>query len=93
MVEVESKPNEVQNISSEAASKVKQSIEQVRPLLISACQPVIDAWGELNQTMDVEHAEIELGLSFTAEGSVYIVKGTAAANYSVKLTLKAKGSK
>lgn len=91
LVEVEAKSNEVQAIAGNVARKVDESLDRVKPLLIRACRPVIAAWNELNQEMSIEQAEVELGLSFEAEGNVYIVKGTAAANLVVKLTLKPSG--
>jgi len=92
LVEVEAKPDDVQQISSDAARKVRESIDRVQPILVSACRPVIAAWDELSQDLAIEGAEIELGLSFEAEGGIYIVRGTATANLVVKLTLKPKAS-
>jgi hypothetical protein len=90
LVEVEAKPNDVQQISSDTAKRVQESIERVKPILVNACRPVLAAWNELSQEMDIEGAEVELGLSFEAEGGIYIVRGTATANLVVKLTLKPK---
>lgn len=41
--------------------------------------------------MNIEQAEIELGLSFEGEGNLYITKSKAGASLTVKLTLKPKG--
>lgn len=90
LIEVETKPGEVQQISFDTARKVEESIDRVKPLLVRACQPVIAAWKELSQDLAIEQAEIELGLSFEAEGNAYIVRGTATANMTVRLTLKPK---
>ncbi|MCG8346309.1 MAG: hypothetical protein MI924_00830 [Chloroflexales bacterium] len=92
LVEVEAKPNDVQQISSDTAKRVQESIERVKPILVNVCRPVVAAWNELSQEMDIEGAEVELGLSFEAEGGIYIVRGTATANLVVKLTLKPKAS-
>jgi len=62
----------------------------VKPLLVNAARPVLEAWHELSADMQVEQAEIELGLSFETEGNVFIARGTAGANMVVKLTLKPK---
>lgn len=40
--------------------------------------------------MDIERAEIELGLSFEGEGNLYVTKSSAGANLKVKLSLKPK---
>jgi hypothetical protein len=92
LVEVETKPDEVQQISSGTARRVQESIDRVKPILVNACRPVIAAWEELSQDMTIEGAEVELGLSFEAEGGIYIVRGTATANLVVKLTLKPKAA-
>lgn len=88
LVEVESKPDESQMISSSIAEKVDSSIEKIQPLLIKACTPVVAAWKELSSLANIEQAEIELGLTFEGEGNIYIAKGKVGANLTVKLTLK-----
>jgi hypothetical protein len=40
--------------------------------------------------MDIDAAEVQVGLSFEAEGNIYIAKSRAAANLTVKLVLKPK---
>jgi len=90
LVEVETKPNESQMISSSIADKVDSSIEKIQPLLIKACTPVLAAWKELSSLTNIEQAEIELGLTFEGEGNIYIAKGKVGANLTVKLTLKSK---
>ncbi|MDX1474858.1 MAG: CU044_2847 family protein [Reinekea sp.] len=88
LIEVESLPNEVQQISSKMAHKVNDTLDKVKPILIQTCKPVIAAWQELSQDMDIEQAEIELGLSFEGEGNIYVTKVKSGANLIVKLTLK-----
>jgi hypothetical protein len=91
LIEVEAKENEPQQISSDQARKVQETLDKVKPMLINACKPLVAAWGELSQEMHVEQAEIELGLGFEGEcGIPYIVKGNASANMTIKLTLKPK---
>ncbi len=91
LVEVEALPNDVNQIAaSDAAKKVDESIDRIHPILVRACRPIMAAWNELSKEMDIEHGEVELGLSFEAEGNVYVVRGTASANLVVKLTLKPK---
>jgi hypothetical protein len=93
MIEVEAQPNEPQQISADQARHVQATLDKVKPLLVNACKPLVAAWAELSQEMHVEQAEVELGLSFEGEtGIPYIVKGTATANLTIKLTLKPKQS-
>ena len=90
LLEIESLPNDVQLISSKQADRVQESLENIKPILIKACKPIISAWNELSQDMNIEQAEVELGLGFEGEGNIYITKAKANANLTVKLTLKPK---
>jgi Trypsin-co-occurring domain 1 len=40
--------------------------------------------------MNIDQAEVQLSLSFEAEGNLYITKSKANANMTVKLVLKPK---
>jgi len=91
LVEVETHPDDVRQIAaSDAAKKVDETIDKIHPILVRTCRPIIAAWTELSQEMDIDHAQVELGLSFETEGNVYVVRGTASANVVVTLTLKPK---
>lgn len=90
LVEVVALENEVQQISGGFAKQVNKTFDNIKPLLINICRPIMAAWDELNQDMHIEQAEIELGLSFEGEGNIYVTKATASANLVVKLTLKPK---
>lgn len=94
LVEVEVPPNQAQPISGGAADRIDTTVDatlnQVKPLLLKVCRPVKEVWSELNQDMDIESAEVQVGLSFEAEGNIYIAKSKAAANLTVKLVLKPK---
>ncbi len=89
LVEVELDENAAHPISSGVAARVSASLNDIGPILIGACRPVISMWHELNKEMVIDQAKIELGLSFEGEGNVYITKAKAGANIIVKLTLKA----
>lgn len=88
LVEVDSADDEIQKISGGEAKKVDASLEQLKPLLIKSCQPILSAWDELNKKMVVDGAEIELSINFEAEGNVYLAKAKAGSNLSIKLILK-----
>jgi len=90
LVEVEAKPDEVQQISGGFAERVESTFDKIRPLLVNTCRPITAAWKELNQEMHIEQAEVELGLSFEGEGNIYVTKAKTGANLVVKLTLRPK---
>ncbi len=91
LVEVEASPGEAQQIAGgSAAKRVESNFEKIKPVLIKVCRPITDVWQELNRDMQVDQAEVEIGLSFGIEGDVFIVKSKADANLKVKLVLKPK---
>lgn len=90
LIEVDAAPDDPQQIDSKMADQVQDTLDKVQPLLINTCKPIVAAWKELNQDADIEQAEIELGLSFEAEGNIYVAKLKSGANLIVKLTLKPK---
>jgi hypothetical protein len=93
LVEVQSSGDEVQQISYNLAERVSDAtVAKIKPILVKTCKPIIDAWRGISQDMDVEGAEIELGLGFEGEGNIYVTRSKAAANLVVKLTLKPKPS-
>lgn len=88
LVEVEVKGEEMEEVAGGIVDRVQTTFEAVHPLLVKSCRPIIKAWQELNQETKVEQAEVEIGLSFSGEGNLYITKSTASANLKVKLLLK-----
>jgi len=94
LVEVEVPSDQVQPISGGAADRINATmdatLDKVKPLLLKVCRPIREVWGEVSQDMDIDAAEVQVGLSFEAEGNIYIAKSRAAANLTVKLVLKPK---
>ena len=90
LVEVEVPADQAQQISGGFADKVSATFDKIQPILIKTCRPIIAAWKEINQDMNIDHAEIELGFSFEGEGNLYVTKTKAGANLTVKLVLKPK---
>ena len=88
LVEVTAREDDVQQISGGFADRVNTTFDNIRPLLVRICGPIMAAWQELDQDMNIERAEVELGLSFEGEGNIYVTKATAGANLTVKLYLK-----
>lgn len=91
LVEVAASTDESEQIAgSSGAARVEASLDAVIPLLKKACKPLAAAWKELDNDVNIEQAEIELGLSFEAEGNLYITKATTGANLKVKLIMQQK---
>lgn len=92
LVEVEIPSDQPSQISGGFADKVSSKFDKIQPLLVKICQPVTAALEELKQNMDVDQAEVEVGLSFEGEGNIYVTKTKGTANLTVKLTLKSKSN-
>lgn len=93
LVEVETSPDEAQQISGgSTAKRVEANFDKISPILRKVCRPITETWKELSKEMLVEQAEVEIGLSFEGEGNIYITKSKASANLKVKLVLKQKVS-
>lgn len=88
LVEVEIDSDKSEAISGGAARRVDSTLESLAPLLIKTCKPIVLAWKEIKQSINIDSAEIEINLSFEAEGNLYIAKSKGGANLKVKLTLK-----
>lgn len=90
LVEIEVPTDQAQQISGGFADKVSSTFDKIQPILVKTCKPIAAAWQEINQEMNIEQAEVQLGLSFEGEGNIYITKSKANANLTVKLVLKPK---
>ncbi len=90
LVEVDVQGDQVREVSGRFAQKVGATFEEVRPLIVKACRPIVSACQELNRDVEIDQAEVELGLSFEGEGNIYITKAKSTANLTVKLVLKPK---
>lgn len=86
LVEVEVPSDQAQQISGGLAERVSASLDKIRPVLRKVAVSVTDSWRELSKDVRVEQAELEIGLSFEAEGNLYVTKSTAGANLTVRLT-------
>ena len=93
LVEVEVSENQAREISGGFADKVSESFDKIKPILINTCRPITAAWQELNKDMEIDQAEVQLGLSFEAEGNLFVTRSKAGANLTVKLILKPRAAK
>ena len=90
LIEVEVPQNQARPILGGQALKVSGSFEKIQPLLSKTCRPIIAAWQEIHQELNVEQADIEIGLGFESEGNVYITKTRTDANLTIRMTIKPK---
>jgi len=90
LVEVEIPPGQVEQIAGGVPEHVENAMDSIRPVLLKACKPVMEVWDELNQSMSIKQAEVELQLGFSAEGSVFLAKTKGSANLKIKLSLSPK---
>jgi hypothetical protein len=74
------------------AERVDTTMEMVATMVGRILRPIGDAFSGLQRTLDVpiavDSAEVELGLSFSAEGSVFVAKSKAEGTLKVKVTFK-----
>ena len=91
LIEIEAAPGEPQQISGGSpAARVESNLDRIVPVLRRVCMPITHTWNELNKEMNVQQAEVEIGLSFEAGGDVFIANSKAGATLKVKLVLGPK---
>lgn len=88
LVEVQADEDVPQRISSRNVDRVDKALDQVQGLLKKAVTPVAAVWGELNRDLTIDRVEINLSLGFSAEGNLFIARGTATSSLGFKLTVK-----
>jgi len=88
LVEVEAPEDKFEQRSAGLIEKVDSSVDQIRQILVKLCRPINEAWGAISQEMQIDSAEVELGLSFEAGGDIYLAKAKGSAHFTVKLKLK-----
>ena len=92
MMEVEAVENEIEMIAggNDMVEQVESSMSSVEKMLLQSVEPVANAYKALNQDVILEKAEVEIGIGFSAEGNIFVAKGSANANLKVKLVLSPK---
>ena len=68
--------------------KLETSFNNLKKLLQNVVHPYKAAIKEIGKDMEIDSAELELGLSFEAEGNIYVANATTGANIVVKLSFK-----
>lgn len=90
LVEINIPGDQVDQIAGSVADRVQSSIEKIEPVLLAIGRPLVSTWEELNKDVELQSAEVELGLSFEGEGNIFITKAKAGANLTVKLIMAPK---
>ena len=93
-VEVAEGQDGIEQISGggdEIVKRVQESLGTDEKMLLQSVQPVVNAYNTLSEEIVLEKAEVEIGIGFSAEGNIFVAKGSASANLKVKLVLKPKG--
>jgi len=70
---------------------VDKTLDEIKPTLTKVIQPVADIWKDLrqfSQSLDIQQAEIEVGLGFEASGNVFIAGSKGNVNLKIKLVIK-----
>ena len=73
-------------MAARVAGRLGEAMEKVDPLT----SPICDHVRKVAAANGATAAEVKLGLSFTAEGDLYIVKGTGEVSVEIKFTLTPK---
>ena len=91
LVEVDVRDDQARPISGGLARRVTATIEKAIPILAEVGRSVAEASATAFQGGSVCQAEVELGLSFEAEGQLYIARSQAAANLVVRMSIRPDG--
>jgi hypothetical protein len=90
LVEITPPPPETGSQVSTAIEKVKGSVDQIKKVVVPVANAMKDTWAELNKDLNMTKAEVEIKLGFEIGGDIYLARGNATANLSVKLFLEPK---
>jgi len=93
IVEVGSPGAQREEMHSALLERVDSTLESVGDVIERLVKPVAQSFAEMKQALDVpievKEAELEIGLSFSAEGNIFITKATAEGSLKVKIKFSA----
>lgn len=87
LLEIDVPGDQVREISGGLAYKVDSTFNKLTPLIKNACEPVILALREMSKEVNINEAEIEIGLGFEAEGNAYVTQSKTKSNMTVRIKL------
>jgi hypothetical protein len=87
-VEVQMPEYKSGEISAGFAQRTSSTFSRIEGILCNAAEPIVKAARRISNSENVSvTAEVEVGLSFEAEGNVYVTKNKSEANLVVKLSI------
>jgi hypothetical protein len=93
IVEVGSPGLERQEMHNAALERVDSTLDTLGDVIERLVKPVAQSFADMKQALDVpievKEAQLEVGLSFSAEGNIFITKATAEGSLKVKITFSA----
>jgi hypothetical protein len=92
IVEIDDPDSDRVEMHAATAEQVDTTVEMVGSMLGRILQPIGDAFADLSQALNVpvavSSAEVELGVSFSAEGNLFIAKSKGEATLKVKVSFR-----
>jgi len=89
LIEVESQHGFQPMSGDGKRQKLKSALKDMKPFLTNLAGEFRECMDGMKETARIDQVAVELGVSFEAEGSLFIAKGKTGANLSVTFTLKA----
>jgi len=90
IVEIGAPSDRREEMHTSDADRVDTTMEMVASMLDRILRPIGDAFAGLRDALDVpievKEAEVELGVSFSAEGNLFVTKASAEGTLQVKVT-------
>jgi hypothetical protein len=96
IVEIGAPSEQREEMHTASAERVDTTMEMVGNMLGKIVRPIGESFAHLHQALqvpiEVSGAEVEMGLSFSAEGNLFVAKSKAEGNLKVKITFKPLGA-
>ena len=93
IVEVGSPGEKREEMHNAALERVDSTFEMVGSFIEKMVRPIGQSFVDLKTALDVpievKEAEIEIGLSFSAEGNIFVTKAAAEGSLSIRITFAA----
>lgn len=92
IIQIDSPTDVKKEMHTSTAEQVDTTMEMVGTMVSRILRPIGDAFRGLHETLGVPiavaTAEVELGLSFSAEGNLFVAKSKAEGTLNVKVAFK-----
>ena len=89
LVEVDPLPGEMVEVGlEETIEKVTRSFTNLSQTIVNACKSFVNIINQVEEEARPDEMQIEFGIKLGAEGSVFVVKTSGEANFSISLSWK-----